>query len=84
MENTLPEALQPIVGLAKARELLIMEAQSHMPKGAKAQRDKMVATLGSLIADSLAATAERLPVWWTRQLTVVTTPGSATNSPESD
>jgi len=38
-----------------------MDAQTHMPKGARAQRDKMITTLESVIGDALAATAERLP-----------------------
>jgi carboxypeptidase Taq len=61
METSSSETLQPIINLAKAREVLIMDAQTHIPKGARAQRDKMIATLESVIGDALAATAERLP-----------------------
>jgi len=57
----LSDALQLIVNLAKARELLIIEAESHMPKGAASQRAKMIATLDTLINDALANTRDRLP-----------------------
>ena len=32
MNSFLPETLQPLLNLAKAREILIVEAQSHMPR----------------------------------------------------
>jgi carboxypeptidase Taq len=54
-------ALQPIVNLAKARELLISDAKCWMPKGGRAQRDKMIATIESVIRTAIAATEERLP-----------------------
>jgi carboxypeptidase Taq len=54
-------ALQPIVNLAKARELLIIDAENYMPKGGRAQRDKMIATIESAIGKALTATTERLP-----------------------
>jgi Zn-dependent M32 family carboxypeptidase len=38
MEPSSPETLQPIANLAKAREVLIMDAQTHMPKGGIARR----------------------------------------------
>ena len=33
MESPSPETLQPIVTSRQAREVLIMDAQTHMPKG---------------------------------------------------
>jgi Zn-dependent M32 family carboxypeptidase len=61
MEPSSPETLQPIVNLAKAREVLIMDAQTHMPKGGMAQRDTVIATLETVIGDALAATSKHLP-----------------------
>jgi hypothetical protein len=59
--SQLDGVLQPIVNLAKAREILIMDADSFMPKGGRPQRDKMIATIESAIANTLAITVERLP-----------------------
>jgi len=53
--------LQPIVNLAEAREFLIVDAESYMPKGGRAQRDKMIATIESVIGNALATTGEHLP-----------------------
>src|SRR3984885_5342630 len=61
MNTFLPEQLQPLLNLAKAREILIAEAQSHMPSGARAQRDKMIATVENAIGEALAASNGRLP-----------------------
>jgi carboxypeptidase Taq len=61
MKTFLPEKLQPLLNLAKAGEILIAEAQSHMPRGARAQRDKMIATVENAIGEALAATNGRLP-----------------------
>ena len=61
MEPSSPETLQPIANLAKAREVLIMDAQTHMPKGGIAQRDTVIATLETVIGDALAATSKHLP-----------------------
>jgi carboxypeptidase Taq len=54
------ETLKLILGLAKARELLLLEADTTMPKGAALQRQKMIGTLEKTIANALVATAERL------------------------
>ena len=61
MQPTIPETLKPILDLSKARELLLLEAKTTMPKGGQAQRDLMVATLERQINNALAATSERLP-----------------------
>jgi carboxypeptidase Taq len=60
-QSRLNETLQPLVNLAKARELLIIDAERYMPKGGRAQRDKMVATIERVIGNALLATKERLP-----------------------
>jgi Zn-dependent M32 family carboxypeptidase len=60
-QSQLDGVLRPIVNLAKARELLIIDAESCMPKGGQAQRDKMIVTIESMIGNALATTVERLP-----------------------
>jgi hypothetical protein len=59
--SQLDGVLQPIVNLAKGREFLIIDAERFMPKGGRPQRDKMVATIESVIGNALSMTVERLP-----------------------
>src|ERR1700730_3812447 len=60
-QSQLDGVLQPIVNLAKAREFLVIDAESFMPKGGRAQRDKMLATIASVTGNAIATTVERLP-----------------------
>jgi len=54
MTTALPETLQPIVNLAIARELFILDhEQEYMPPQGVAQRGKLIATIDTLLDDAL-------------------------------
>ena len=53
---TLSDTWQLIINLAKARELLVIDRETTMPGGARAQRERMIAVLRTIIDDELATT----------------------------
>lgn len=60
-ENAPKREIDNILDLAKAREILLIDAERYMPADAHRQREHYIAIFNEIISNALANTPERLP-----------------------